>query len=630
MNVISNTAGTQTRSLKVALVGSPNSGKTSLFNMLTGGHQKVANYPGVTVERREGLWALDASLDFQLLDLPGTYSLTPRSPDEAVTYNVLFGTQEGETQPDLVMVVVDSTALAVQLRLVLELKAQTNLPLVVAMNMADLAARDGLEIDASILTQELGVPVIPTVAVRKHGVQALGDFMRQRPVRAPTPAAQTTPAPSIRAMQVESERLAKAATVKQGAGHRATQRLDAVVLHPIAGPLILAALLFLVFQAVFAWAEAPMDMIDAGVVALQGIALEAIPEGLLQSLVVDGLLAGVGSVVIFLPQILILFLFILVLEASGYLTRAAFLMDKIMGGVGLNGRAFIPLLSGFACAIPAIMATRTIDEHRDRLTTILITPLMTCSARLPVYTLIIAAFIPNQPVLGGAFGLQGLVMFTLYAVGIVSALIVAAILRATVTRGENQVSMMMVMPRYQLPRLRDLALGLWQRAWLFLRRAGTIIMAVMVVLWVLASFPAPPEGATGPAITYSFAGIIGNAVAWVFAPIGFTWEMVVALIPGMAAREVAVAALGTVYSLSGSEDAVVGSLVEVLRNAWTLPAALAFLAWYVFAPQCLPTIAVARRETNSRGWAVFMLAYLFTMAYVAAGATYWIARGLLN
>jgi ferrous iron transport protein B len=388
------------------------------------------------------------------------------------------------------------------------------------------------------------------------------------------------------------------------------------------------SLLFFMFQAVFAWAEAPMTWIDAGIGWLQQLSADLIRNELLQSLVVDGILAGVGSILVFLPQIIILFCFILLLEASGYMARAAFLLDRLMAGVGLNGRAFIPLLSSFACAVPGIMATRTIESSRDRLTTILIAPLMTCSARLPVYTLIIAAFVPNQAVVAGA-GLQGIVLFCLYFVGIVSAILVAGILRLTVTRGVSQ-PMIMEMPTYKMPQARDILIGIGRRAKLFLIRAGTIILLSMVVLWALARFPDAPADATEPAITHSFAGMIGQAIQPLFAPIGFNWEIALALIPGMMAREVAVAALGTVYALSGTEEAVSQSLVQVLRSAWTVPTALAFLAWYVFAPQCIATLAVTRRETNSWRWPIFMFAYLVGLAYVSALITYRLALMLMG
>lgn len=617
--------------LRLALVGNPNSGKSSLFNALTGNRQKVGNYPGVTVERRTGkIEAPDGRL-ISIVDLPGTYSLTPNSPDEVVTHDALVGTSNLEQLPDAVICVVDATSLRLHLKFVLELK-RLGRPILVALNMMDLAVRDQIELDPDRLSEELGLPVVTTVAVRRSGVEQLINTLRVTDwtelwKRFETGVDTNEPDLSVRDLQKEARRIAQVVTISEGVEHALTRRIDAVVLNPVAGPVFLLGVLFLMFQAVFAWAEAPMEWIDGGIVTLQQLSLSSIPEGLFQSLIVDGVLAGVGSVVIFLPQILILFAFILVLEASGYMARAAFLMDRIMTMAGLNGRAFIPLLSSFACAIPGIMAARTIDNPRDRLTTIMVAPLMTCAARLPVYTLIIAAFIPNTDVFGG-IGLQGLVMFALYMIGIVSALIVAAVLKKTLTKGAPP-RLLMELPKYQVPRLRDLILGLLERARLFIRRAGTIILFSMIVLWGLASFPAPPPDATEPDIFYSAAGKIGRTLEVVFAPIGFNWEISVALVPGMAAREVAVGALGTVYSLSGSEDAVASGLATVLQSAWSLPTALAFLAWYIFAPQCLSTLAVAKRETNSWGWTAFMFGYLFALAYIAAGATYWTAKALI-
>lgn len=605
----------------VAVVGNPNAGKTSLFNALTGARQKVGNYPGVTVERKSARMTLKDGRDIDLVDLPGAYSLTPRSPDEEVTRRVLLGAQEGETRPAAMVCVVDATNLRNHLRFVLELK-RLGLPIVLALNMMDLAERDGLKLDLERLSATLGVPIVPTVAVRRRG---LDDLMAALPALIDrAEASPPLPPADVRTLQAEARAIAADVILSQGQARRVTQNVDRVVLHPVAGPLILATLLFVVFQAVFAWAEAPMTWIEDGIAWLQTLVASWLPEGLLLSLVNDGILAGVGSVVVFLPQILILFAFILLLEQSGYMTRAAFLMDRIMARVGLNGRAFIPLLSSFACAIPGIMAARSIDNPRDRLTTIMIAPLMTCSARLPVYAVIIAAFIPNKAVLG-PIGLQGLVLFGLYLTGIVSALVVAWVLRNSLVKGTSQ-TFLLEMPKYQLPVWRDVVIGLYQRAMVFLKRAGTIILISMIVLWVLLTFPAPPEGATGPALDYSIAGTIAHGLHVIFAPIGFNKEIVLALVPGMAAREVAVGALGTVYALQGGE----AQLVETLRSAWSLPTALAFLAWYVFAPQCLSTLAVVRRETNGWRWTIFMFVYLFVMAYVAAGATYWISRALLG
>lgn len=606
-----------TRQPVVALVGNPNAGKTSLFNALTGSRQKVGNYPGVTVERKAGRITLPDGRQCELIDLPGTYSLDPRSPDEAVTRDAIFGRMAGEKQLDAIVAVIDATNLRNHLRFVLELRA-LGLPLVIALNMVDLAGRDGIAIDAARLADQLGVPVIETVAVRRRGLDALNAALAAIIGDAP-PALPNAAPGDLKALQKHARSLAAAVETSTGAARRWSQRIDGVALHPVIGPLLLAAVLFFMFQAVFSWAEAPMGWIEAGIAALQAELAAAMPETWLLSLLNDGVLAGVGAVVVFLPQILILFLFIITLEQTGYMTRAAFLMDRLMARVGLNGRAFIPLLSSFACAVPGIMATRTIDSPRDRLTTIMIAPLMTCSARLPVYAVVIGAFIPARDV--GPFGLQGLVLFALYVAGILGALVAAFALRRTVTKGAAP-PFLMEMPKYQAPAARDIFLGLYGRAKAFLTRAGTIILASTIVLWGLASFPKAPEGGTLPPIEYSLAGKIGAALEPAFAPIGFNKEIAIALVPGMAAREVAVSALGTVYALNDVSEDNAGSLIEQLRGAWPLPTALAFLAWFVFAPQCISTLAITRRETASWRWPIFMFAYLFAAAYVAAGITY--------
>jgi ferrous iron transport protein B len=604
----------------VALVGNPNAGKSALFNMLTGARQKVGNYPGVTVERHSGRVSLPDGRPVELIDLPGTYGLEPSSPDEQVTRDVLFGTQEGERLPDAMIVVVDATNLDNHLRFVLQLK-ELGRPMVVALNMVDMAARDGLAIDAPALAAALGVPVIPTVAVRRRGMEELTAAVAELAGGAAAKPA-TDLDRDIRHYQREARRIADAVTTSSRRARDATRGIDRIVLHPVAGPLILFGLLFVMFQAVFSWSETPVGWIEAGQEWLGSWAAANIPEGFFRDLVVQGIIAGVGSVVVFLPQILILFAFILLLEATGYMVRAAFLMDRMMAGVGLSGRSFIPLLSSFACAIPGIMATRSVEDPRERLVTILIAPLMTCSARLPVYAVVIGAFIPARDV-GGGVGLQGLVLFGLYLSGIFGAMLAAFVLRRTVAKGANA-GFTMEMPRYQLPLLRDLAIGLWQRAWVFLRRAGTIIMFVTIALWLLASYPRAPEGVRQS--EYSVAGRIASGLEVVVRPIGFNHEMALAIIPAMAAREVAVSALQTVYAIDApDEEAGATQLGERLSRSWPLPTALAFLAWFVFAPQCLSTIAVVRRETNGWKWPLFMLGYLFALAYLAAGATFWIA-----
>ena len=602
----------------VALVGNPNAGKSALFNALTGARQKVGNYPGVTVERHSGRWALGDGRPVELVDLPGAYSLDPSSPDEAVTRDVVTGRAGFERDPDALIVVVDASNLDHHLRFTLQLLALGR-PVVVALNMVDLAARDGLTLDADRLAQELGCPVVETVAVRRRGLDAL---------RAAVADALAMPAPTrlaaedMRVLQRRAVQIARRAIVAENPTRRWAHAFDAVALHPVWGVALLLTVLFLMFQAVFSWAQTPVDLIDGGVALVQESVRAALPAGFVRALLCDGLIAGVGAVVVFLPQILILFAFILVLEASGYMVRAAFLMDRIMSSVGLSGRAFIPLLSSFACAVPGIMATRTIEDDKDRLTTILIAPLMTCSARWPVYTLIIGAFIPPVRVAPG-IGLQGLVMFALLLIGVAGAYVAALALRRTVTKGASS-GFMLEMPKYQMPRLRDVGLGLWSRTLIFLKRAGTTIALTVALLWVLSSYPQAPAGQRQS--EYSIAGRIASGIEVVVKPIGFNHDIALALLPAMAAREAAVAAIGTVYAVDNPESPAGGQAMNRnLRSRWSLPTALAFLMWFVFAPQCISTIAVTRRETNGWKWPLFMVGYLFAAAYVMAGATFWLA-----
>ncbi|HEX9403595.1 MAG TPA: ferrous iron transporter B [Steroidobacteraceae bacterium] len=614
----------------IALVGNPNCGKTALFNILTGSRQKVANYAGVTVERKEGSLLTPSGLRVRILDLPGAYSLDPLTPDEQVTADVLLGRRTGEAQPDFVVCVTDATNLRQNLRLVLSLK-RLGLPMVVALNMSDIARRKGIVIDAERLAAELGVPVVETVGVKATGVRALIKVLDGLaiPGRARQAAVWRTPSASdIEYDQSEVRRILGLVGGDRLDGVTISDRVDAVVLHPVFGPLILAGILFLVFQAVFAWAQVPMDAIRLGVAAFGHWLGAALPESLLKGLLINGVLAGVGSVLVFLPQIIILFFFILMLEDSGYLPRAAFLLDRVMGSVGLSGRAFIPLLSSFACAIPGIMATRTIQNPRDRLATIMIAPLMTCSARLPVYALIIGAFIPQRTLWGG-LELQGVVLFGLYIVGVASAMAVAFVLKRS-GRGTGFQALMLELPAYHWPNLRSLGIGLWQRVEIFMSRVGTIILALMVILWALSSFPAPPPGAAGPPIQYSIAGHLGAWLAVLFAPIGFNWQISIALVPGLAAREVAVGALGTVYALSATGDDVSGALTPLIAHSWSLPTAFSLLAWYVFAPQCLSTLATVKRETNSWRYPIIMAAYLFALAYTGSWITYRVAVALLS
>ncbi len=604
---------------QVALVGNPNCGKTALFNLLTGARQKVANYAGVTVERKAGTARLGDGRSITVIDLPGAYSLNPATPDEQLTLDVIEGRRAGEAMPDLIVAVVDATNLRMNLRLVLQLQ-RLGRPMLVALNMADVARAQGLAIDVPRLARELGCPVVETVAVSHNGHrQLLAQLQQSLGTLGAASAALAGPPASAAELQQQVRRVLAAAAPRAASVNRFQHGIDHIAMHPVWGLALLASVLFLIFQAVFSWAEAPMDAIEGAMAALGAWTTTHMADGPLRSLLVDGVIAGAGSVLVFLPQILILFFFILLLEDSGYLPRAAFLLDNLMGRVGLSGRAFIPLLSSFACAIPGIMATRTIANWKDRLATIMVAPLMTCSARLPVYALLIGAFVPDTAV--GPFNLRGLTLFGLYVVGVVSAMGVAWLFKRIWMKSGYQ-PLMLELPPYRLPSLRNLLIGLVERARIFLRRVGTIIFALMVLLWFLSTYPAPPPGASGPAIQYSLAGQLGQALQHVFAPIGFNWQISIALVPGLAAREVAVGALGTVYSLSAAGDAVADSLAPVISRGWSLATAYSLLAWYVFAPQCLATLAVTRRETNSWRYPLLMAAYMFALAYAASFVTY--------
>ncbi|MCS3444810.1 MULTISPECIES: ferrous iron transporter B [Bradyrhizobium] len=619
-----------TASLRLALVGAPNTGKTSLFNSLTGSRQKVANYPGVTVERKSGGFVTPEGRSVTVLDLPGTYSLRGRSPDEEITRDIVLGRFDGEAVPDLVLCVADATNLRLTLRLVLELK-RVGRPMMLVLNMIDIARRRGVTIDIDRMSQELGLPIVTSVAVRKGGIDELLKRTDEFLAKSHEAAASEWTTPTIadlKAAQREADRIIAAAVTLPTKPDTLTNRIDSVVLHPVWGLVILAVILFVMFQAVFTWAQPAMEFLSDSFAALGQLIHGVLPESwsLLQSFLQNGVISGVGSVIVFLPQIIIIFLFILLLEDFGYMARAAFLMDRIMGGAGLHGRAFIPLLSSFACAIPGIMATRVIDNRRDRLTTILIAPLMTCSARIPVYTLIISAFVPATT-LWGFVNLQGLVMFGLYAAGITSALTVSAIAKFFLWRDRAPAPFMLELPDYKMPRLRSIAIGVFTRAKMFLYRAGTTILSMMVLIWFLASFPQAPAGAEGPAINYSFAAMIGHALEPLLRPIGFNWQIAVALIPGMAAREVAVAALGTVYSIEGGKEAA-DQIGQVLAQKWTLATALSLLVWYIFAPQCASTLAVIRRETGGAKWMVVTFIYMLALAYVASFLTFNLAQAL--
>ncbi|ENU22879.1 ferrous iron transporter B [Acinetobacter proteolyticus] len=598
----------------IALVGNPNCGKTSLFNTLTGTRQKVANYAGVTVERKEGFFKLPSGDTVRVLDLPGTYSLKPSSLDEEVTRAVCFGELKGEVIPDIFVCVVDATNLHLHLSLVLEVRA-LNRPMLLVLNMMDEVRKRGIAIDTTKLSQLLGIPVVESVAVKTKGIQGLLTQLDQKNLF-------VAPYHSDLSHFDQIKYITKQVILKNDNGDKRTAFLDKIFLHPVFGLLILTFTMFVMFQAVFIWAQPLISFVEDSISWFGGAIGPLITHPLLRSLVVDGVIAGAGSVLAYMPQILILFFFILILEESGYLPRAAFLLDKLMSKAGLSGRSFIPLLSSFACAIPGVMATRSISSERDRLATIMIAPLMTCSARLPVYALLIAAFIPNKLVYGW-LSLQGLVLLGLYMSGIVSALLVSLFLKL-IRKDKTESIFIFELPTYRIPDVRNVALGLYDRATIFLKRVGGIIVALSILLWFLVTFPLPPDNPTMPPINYSIAGQLGHLIHPIFAPIGFTWEICIALIPAMAAREVIIAALGVIYAMSGDEDAVTQTLLSQISgpDGWGLATGMSLLVWFIFAPHCLATLATIRRETGSWKQPVVMAVYLFSLAYLFSFITY--------
>ena len=602
--------------LNIALVGNPNCGKTALFNQLTGARQKVANYAGVTVERKSGSFTAPSGRTVRVVDLPGAYSLQSVSPDERVTQAVLQGHYPGEAVPDLIVCVADATNLRLHLRFVLEVR-RIGRPMVLALNMMDAAARRGIRIDVQALSQRLGMPVIETIAVRRGGAAALVGAID---TAEPAALGVATVPPDLHA---EVRSILADTVVMPAPTDRRDDAIDRVALHPVFGVLLLALTMFLVFQAVYAIGKPMTDAIADGFGTLGGVVGEWLPEGPLRGLVTDGLLAGLGTVLGFLPQILVLFFFILLLEESGYLPRAAFVLDKLMVSVGLSGRSFIPLLSSFACAIPGIMGTRSITDPRDRLATILVAPLMTCSARLPVYALLIGAFIPHRAVLG-VFNLQGLALFCLYVAGIAAAMFVAWVAKR-IGRSRQERALLMELPSYRLPHWRDIALGLWERGAIFLKRLTGVMLALTVLMWAICTFPGAPADATRAAIDYSFAGMIGHSLQYVFAPLGFNWQISLSLIPAFAARETAVATLATVYAVGGEEGA---ALQSALAAHISLASALSLMVWFAFAPQCMSTLAIIRRETQSWRMVVLSFSYMFVLAYAASFLTYRIAGWL--
>lgn len=604
--------------LQIALVGNPNCGKTALFNQLTGARQKVANYAGVTVERKEGRFATPSGRAIKVLDLPGAYSFESASPDERITQQVLTGNYPGEATPDLIVCVVDATNLRLHLRFVLELR-QLERPMVLALNMMDSAQRRGIQIDITTLEKELGIPVVETIAVQRGGTIALTTWLDNYKADSSTPSSTL-----YTDHHAEVRRLLQQAVSTTHVSDNINDAIDRWVLHRILGPIILAIIMFMVFQAVYSLGKPLTDMIGDTFGTLGTLVGAWLPEGPLRGLVSDGILSGLGSVLGFLPEILVLFFFIMILEESGYLPRAAFLLDRVMVSVGLTGRSFIPMLSSFACAIPGIIGTRSITDRRDRLVTILVAPLMTCSARLPVYALLISAFIPSRAILG-LFNLQGLVLFALYMLGIGGAMLVGWVCKR-LNKDRSEHPLIMELPSYRLPRIRDLIIGLYERGAIFLRKLTGVILALTVIMWFISTFPSAPAGATGPAIDYSIAGYLGRAMQYLFIPMGFNWQITLSLIPAFAARETAVATLATVYAVANASDENTTALAHALSNHFALPSALALMVWFAFAPQCMSTLAVIRRETGSWKQVVLSFGYMFVVAYIAATLTYQLAR----
>jgi len=605
--------------LRIALVGNPNCGKTALFNQLTGARQKVANYAGVTVERKEGRFVTPSGHKVSLLDLPGTYSLESASQDERITLDVLAGRHRGEQRPEMIICVADATNLRLHLRFVLEVQ-KLGLPMVLALNMVDAARRRGIHVDAARLSAELGIPVVETVAVRRGGAQALVDLVDKTASQMPCPPQ----AHHGDLHQQVRNIMASCVSIPQLSDSK-VDAIDRWVLHPVLGPIILVLVMFLVFQGVYSLGKPITDMIGDNFDHLNKLIGGVMPDGPLRGLICDGLISGLGTVLGFLPEILVLFFFILVLEESGYLPRAAFLLDRIMLSVGLTGRSFIPLLSSFACAIPGIIGSRSISDQRDRWTTMLVAPLMTCSARLPVYALLIGAFIPDHSI-AGIFNLQGLVLLGLYLLGIVGAMAVGWVCKRFRKQSGEQPALLMELPAYRLPQLRDLALGLWERCSIFLKKLTGMILALTVIMWFISSFPAPPVGATGPAIDYSIAGYLGKSLQFLFAPLGFNWQITLALIPAFAARETAVATLATVYSVANADD--VATFGHVLAQQFSLASALSLMVWFAFAPQCMSTLAVIRKETGSYRQVALSFAYMFVFAYAGSFLTYHLVEAL--
>ncbi len=595
----------------IAVVGPPNSGKSTLFNRLTGLRQKVANFPGVTVEQHVGKLKMEDAAELDVIDLPGVYSLTPRSEDEQVTHDVLMGRMPGVPKPDTILLILDVTNLGRHLVLAAPILA-LGLPTLVVLNMADELEKRGGDVEAEALAQRLGAPVALISAASGEGYDTVLQFLRGR-IAVPRPMDLLPTLSDLPRCREWAARLGEAANYQAPAPPVWTRRLDGVFLHPVAGPLVFLAVVVGVFQTIFSAATPLMDLVDAAVGASGAWLGRTLPDGVVRQLLVEGIWGGVGSVLVFLPQILLLFLFIGLLEDSGYLARAALIADRTMAKVGLQGKSFIPLLSAYACAVPAIMATRTIENKRDRTATILIAPFMTCSARLPVYTLVIAAFLPERPLLGPFLGTRAAALLGLYVLGFAAAVATARVLKSSVLKSERT-PFLLEMPPYRRPTLRQVGLRLFERAKVFLQRAGTVILGMSVALWILAHVPL--KDGKAPEIAESFAGTIGRTVEPVIEPLGFNWKIGVGLITSLAAREVIVGTLGTIYGIEGEAEGT--GLQEALRHDLTPAGAVALLVFFAFAMQCMSTIAVVRRETGGWTWPFLQFAYMGVLAWVGA------------
>ncbi len=632
--------------LIIALAGNPNAGKTTLFNALSGLRQKVANYSGVTVERKEGTWNFNEKTA-RLIDLPGLYSLEATSIDEQIARDVLTGNVADLPKPDVIIAVVDATNLERNLYLVTQI-LEYKIPLVIALTTIDLAEKQNVKIDVKKLSELLNTPVIEVKASNKLGLNKLAEAVTNAKIHdLPFDFSDKTDKTKIFARyNFISEVFQQTVSHPDANDYKLSEKIDGILTHKVFGGLILAAILVFVFQTIFSWASLPMDLLEGGFGALGDFVRANMSEGLLTDLIVDGIIAGVGGVVVFLPQILLLFFFLSILEDTGYMARAAFILDRMMRGVGLHGKAFVPLLSSFACAIPGIMATRTIESRKDRFATILIAPFMSCSARLPVYTLMIGVFFAEQKVFG-FISLGAILILAMYLLGIFVAIAVAWILKRTLLKAPPP-PLVMELPPYRLPNFRNVSTNMVMQAWEFLKRAGTVILAISIILWALTTFPrtvqepnivkvetaescdCPIEAPESIALKNSYAGQIGHVIEPVIKPLGFDWKIGVALVASFAAREVLVSTLSIIYNVGKDENEESQTLIQAVRDAkdengkpaWTPLTAITLMVFFVLAMQCMSTIAVVRRETNSWSWTVFMVGYMTALAYFAAFLTY--------